>query len=190
VLHVRIDCLEVSGTTAVATGTVDVQKLPPGAPFDPDGIYAVFAVQDNGEGAGSAPDRITTLSPAMGPCTGSLTPYHDIEPATSRSGASTPGGYSRRSGLSVGRPFRLPSRPDHSEPLVPTWSRGGVPVAPYAGHSGAGVAGGDRGRTPERALSPPAVGTPIARGGGRESNPPGSFRPLTGFEDRGAHQAP
>lgn len=29
-----------------------------------------------------------------------------------------------------------------------------------------------------------------ASGGGRESNPPGSFRPHTGFEDRGAHQAP
>jgi EmrB/QacA subfamily drug resistance transporter len=28
------------------------------------------------------------------------------------------------------------------------------------------------------------------RGGGRESNPPGSSRPHTGFEDRGAHQAP
>ena len=26
-------------------------------------------------------------------------------------------------------------------------------------------------------------------GGGRESNPPGSFRPLNGFEDRGTHQA-
>ena len=28
------------------------------------------------------------------------------------------------------------------------------------------------------------------RGGGRESNPPGSSRPHTGFEDRGAHQVP
>ena len=27
------------------------------------------------------------------------------------------------------------------------------------------------------------------RGGGRESNPPRSFHPFTGFEDRGAHQA-
>ena len=27
------------------------------------------------------------------------------------------------------------------------------------------------------------------RGGGRESNPPGSFHRLNGFEDRGAHQA-
>jgi hypothetical protein len=26
-------------------------------------------------------------------------------------------------------------------------------------------------------------------GGGRESNPPGILRPLTGFEDRGTHQA-
>ena len=27
-------------------------------------------------------------------------------------------------------------------------------------------------------------------GGGRESNPPGSFHPLTGFEDQEGHQAP
>jgi hypothetical protein len=79
VLNVRIDCLEVFGTTAVATGTVDVQKLPPGAPFDPDGIYAIFAVQDNGEGAGSAPDRITTLSPATGRCSGDPGAFHPIE---------------------------------------------------------------------------------------------------------------
>ena len=26
-------------------------------------------------------------------------------------------------------------------------------------------------------------------GGGRESNPPGDFRPLVGFEDRDVHQA-
>ena len=30
----------------------------------------------------------------------------------------------------------------------------------------------------------------LLRGGGRESNPPASSRPHTGFEDRGAHQAP
>ena len=30
----------------------------------------------------------------------------------------------------------------------------------------------------------------LRSGGGRESNPPGSSRPHTGFEDRGAHQTP
>jgi Phage integrase family len=41
-----------------------------------------------------------------------------------------------------------------------------------------------------------AWGTPLivhvstGSGGGRESNPPRDFRPHTGFEDRGAHQAP
>jgi hypothetical protein len=79
VLHLRIDCLAVSGDTAVATGTVEVRKLPEGAPFNPDGIYAIFAVQDNGEGAGAPPDRVTTLSPASGPCSGTLTSYHEVE---------------------------------------------------------------------------------------------------------------
>jgi hypothetical protein len=78
VLHVRIDCLAVTGTTAVATGTVHVRKLPPGAPFDPDGIYAIFAVRDNGEGAG-IPDEVTTLSPAAGPCSGTPGSFHPIE---------------------------------------------------------------------------------------------------------------
>jgi hypothetical protein len=79
VLHVRIDCLAVSGTTAVATGTVHVRKLPPGAPFDPDGIYAIFAVRDNGEGGAGLPDEITTLAPASGPCAGDPGSFHPIE---------------------------------------------------------------------------------------------------------------
>ncbi len=33
------------------------------------------------------------------------------------------------------------------------------------------------------------MGLRLVGGGGRESNPPGTFRPPTGFEDRGAHQA-
>lgn len=79
VLHLRLDCLEVSGTTAVATGTVNVRKLPPGAPFDPDGIYAIFAVRDNGTGAAGPPDQITTLAPASGPCSGDPGSFHPIE---------------------------------------------------------------------------------------------------------------
>jgi hypothetical protein len=63
VLHMVIDCLRVSGNYAVGTGTVTVNKLPEGAPFNPEGVYAIFAVQDLGEGA-SAPDRITTIAPA------------------------------------------------------------------------------------------------------------------------------
>jgi hypothetical protein len=78
VLHLQIDCLAVSGTTAVATGTVHVRQLPPGAPFDPDGIYAIFAVRDNGEGAGIQ-DQVTTLSPAAGPCSGTPGSFHPIE---------------------------------------------------------------------------------------------------------------
>jgi hypothetical protein len=36
----------------------------------------------------------------------------------------------------------------------------------------------------------PGVPIPFLRGGGRESNPPAGSRRHTGFEDRGAHQAP
>ncbi len=44
------------------------------------------------------------------------------------------------------------------------------------------------GRTSSRDLKPRSG--PLSRsGGGRESNPPGTSRPPTGFEDRGAHQA-
>jgi hypothetical protein len=78
VLHMDLDCLAVSGNTAVATGTVRVIKLPAGAPFNPDGVYAIFAVQDGGEGRGAA-DRVTTLSPASGPCAGALSAFHDVE---------------------------------------------------------------------------------------------------------------
>jgi hypothetical protein len=79
VLRLRLDCLAVSGSTAVVTGTVHVRKLPPGAPFDPDGIYAIFAVRDNGEGGASLADEITTLSPAAGPCSGNPGTFHPIE---------------------------------------------------------------------------------------------------------------
>ena len=64
VLHVMIDCLRVVGNTAVASGTVDVRQLPEDAPFDPDGVYAIFAVQDLGEGAGAPADLISSLAPA------------------------------------------------------------------------------------------------------------------------------
>jgi hypothetical protein len=79
VLQVRIDCLQVSGTTAVATGTIHVRKLPAGAPFDPEGIYAIFAVRDNGEGGAGLPDEITILSPASAPCSGDPGAFHPIE---------------------------------------------------------------------------------------------------------------
>lgn len=78
VLHMDLDCLAVSGNLAVATGTVRVIKLPAGAPFNPDGVYAIFAVEDGGEGQ-TAVDRITTLSPASGPCAGTLAAFHDVE---------------------------------------------------------------------------------------------------------------
>ena len=43
-------------------------------------------------------------------------------------------------------------------------------------------------RSPQRKTA--AQEPRLRSGGGRESNPPASFRPPTGFEDRGAHQAP
>jgi hypothetical protein len=47
----------------------------------------------------------------------------------------------------------------------------------------------DPGPGHRRLKSPRPCSADRPSGGGRESNPPGSFRPLTGFEDRGTHQA-
>lgn len=54
-LHIKIDCLNVIGTSAVMSGTI-TSSTEAGVPA---GASSIFAVQDNGEGAGSAPDRIT-----------------------------------------------------------------------------------------------------------------------------------
>ena len=55
-VHVGIDCLNVFGNVAIASGTITQA-------FNPDaiGVAAVFAVEDNGEGANAPPDRITLL---------------------------------------------------------------------------------------------------------------------------------
>jgi hypothetical protein len=54
-LHIKIDCLNVIGTSAVMSGTI-TSSTEAGVPA---GANSIFAVQDDGEGAGSAPDRIT-----------------------------------------------------------------------------------------------------------------------------------
>jgi hypothetical protein len=54
-LHIQIDCLNVVGNDAVMSGTI-TSSTEAGVPV---GASSIFGVQDNGEGAGSAPDRIT-----------------------------------------------------------------------------------------------------------------------------------
>ena len=54
-LHIQIDCLNVIGNDAVMSGTI-TSSTEAGVPA---GASSIFGVQDNGEGAGSAPDRIT-----------------------------------------------------------------------------------------------------------------------------------
>jgi hypothetical protein len=54
-LHILIDCLNVIGNIAVMSGTI-TSSTEAGVPA---GASSIFGVQDNGERAGSAPDRIT-----------------------------------------------------------------------------------------------------------------------------------
>lgn len=54
-LHIQIDCLNVIGNIAVISGTI-TSSTEAGVPA---GASSIFGVQDNGEGAASAPDRIT-----------------------------------------------------------------------------------------------------------------------------------
>jgi hypothetical protein len=54
-LHIRIDCLNVIGNVAVLSGTATSATGPGNA----DGDTEIFAVQDNGQGAASPPDRVT-----------------------------------------------------------------------------------------------------------------------------------
>jgi hypothetical protein len=54
-LHIQVDCLNVIGNIAVLSGTYTYSTDPAAAPGD----KAIFAVQDNGEGAGTSPDRVT-----------------------------------------------------------------------------------------------------------------------------------
>jgi hypothetical protein len=53
-LHIEIDCLNVIGNIAVISGTL-TQAAGTGIAV---GDSAIFAAQDNGEGAGAAPDRL------------------------------------------------------------------------------------------------------------------------------------
>ena len=58
-VHMKVTCLRVEGVIAYVSGF--------NTKADPEvfeGIWAVFAVQDNGEGSGAPADRITQLHPA------------------------------------------------------------------------------------------------------------------------------
>jgi hypothetical protein len=58
-VHMQVTCLRVEGTIAYVSG-LNTKAVPDVF----QGIWAIFAVQDNGEGAGAPPDRITQLHPA------------------------------------------------------------------------------------------------------------------------------
>lgn len=57
-VHMRVTCLRIEGNVAYVSG---VNTIADPAFFK--GVWAVFAVEDNGEGTG-APDRVTQLHPA------------------------------------------------------------------------------------------------------------------------------
>jgi hypothetical protein len=54
-LHIEIDCLNIIGNIAVMSGTL-THATGSGISV---GDAAIFGVQDNGEGAGASPDRVT-----------------------------------------------------------------------------------------------------------------------------------
>jgi hypothetical protein len=56
-LHIRIDCLNVIGNVAVASGIATSATGPENAAGDTE----IFGVEDNGQGADAAPDRITRV---------------------------------------------------------------------------------------------------------------------------------
>jgi hypothetical protein len=59
-VHVDLDCLNVVGDLALASGTITKSLADPSDPFA-TGNVAIFAAEDSGEGANAAPDRITLL---------------------------------------------------------------------------------------------------------------------------------
>ena len=58
-VHFRIDCLKFHGANRVIASGPVTQSSDPGTIAI--GRISVFAVEDNGEGANAAPDRITTI---------------------------------------------------------------------------------------------------------------------------------
>jgi hypothetical protein len=77
--HLQIDCLRVVGNIVHMSGVVTRTNDPSQGPV---GELLRFAVQDNGEGKNSPPDKITTLppNPNLETCENStLTPNRDVE---------------------------------------------------------------------------------------------------------------
>jgi hypothetical protein len=68
--HIEIDCLNVIGNIAVMSGTL-TQAAGAGISV---GDSAIFAAQDNGEGAGAPPDRVTRTFENTGLACTDITP--------------------------------------------------------------------------------------------------------------------
>jgi hypothetical protein len=69
--HLEVDCLNVVGNLAIVSGTTETSRI------------AIFAAEDNGEGADASPDRITlviTNDPEFPPGVCELAPRADVEP--------------------------------------------------------------------------------------------------------------
>jgi hypothetical protein len=69
-LHIRIDCLNVIGNITVMSGTL-TQAVGAGIAV---GDAAIFAAQDNGEGAGAPADRVTRAFENTGLACTDITP--------------------------------------------------------------------------------------------------------------------
>jgi hypothetical protein len=77
-LNIHIDCLNVIGNVAVVSGIAWSAT----GPGNTNGDGAIFAVEDNGQGAGATPDRVTYAYTGSGLVCTDTTPANvgDIDP--------------------------------------------------------------------------------------------------------------
>ena len=76
-LHIRIDCLNVIGNVAVVSGIAWSAT----GPGNTSGDGAIFAVEDNGQGANAAPDRVTYAYTGTGLVCTDVQSAADVDPA-------------------------------------------------------------------------------------------------------------
>lgn len=76
-VHAKLNCLSISGNTAIMSGTVTETDTPA---LEGTGVWV--KVSDNGEGAGAPPDKITlvyTVNPLFTCDSDAAVPYMNVE---------------------------------------------------------------------------------------------------------------
>jgi hypothetical protein len=76
-LNIHVDCLNVLGKVAVVSGIAWSAT----GPGNTDGDRAIFAVEDNGQGANAAPDRVTYAYTGTGLVCSDFHSAADVDPS-------------------------------------------------------------------------------------------------------------